>query len=273
MNQPPFAALACPLDGLKLASGPGCMRCPKGHSYDFSKRGSLNLLPVQFKRSLAPGDSKDMMVARARFLDQGFYQPISDALNQLAATLNPTAILDAGCGDGYYTQNLATHLGTKASVAGLDISKHAIDTAAKRTTTITWIVGTNKNLPILTGALDLVLCLFGFPVWPEFQRVLKPGGRVITCDPGPGHLLELRRILYPDIHEKQTTPEMPASARLETQSALTSPILGMPPAAIADLLTMTPHGYRAEAARKAKATEAPIPALTIDVVFKTWRFA
>jgi len=38
------------------------------------------------------------------------------------------------------------------------------------------VVGSNANLPVLPGTLDRVLCLFGFPVYSEFARVLKPGG-------------------------------------------------------------------------------------------------
>ncbi len=42
----------------------------------------MNLLPVQNKRSLDPGDSKEMVAARRRFLEAGHYQPIADAVAQ-----------------------------------------------------------------------------------------------------------------------------------------------------------------------------------------------
>jgi len=43
------------------------------HSFDIASQGYANLLPVQHKRSRDPGDSKEMVAARRRFLTAGFY--------------------------------------------------------------------------------------------------------------------------------------------------------------------------------------------------------
>lgn len=40
------------------------------------------MLPVQNKRSRDPGDSKEMVAARRRFLNAGFYQPIAAAVGR-----------------------------------------------------------------------------------------------------------------------------------------------------------------------------------------------
>jgi 23S rRNA (guanine745-N1)-methyltransferase len=63
----------------------------------------------------------------------------------------------------------------------------------------------NSLLPVLSGTLDRVLCMFGFPVYAEFARVLKPRGLLVQVDAGPDHLRELREIIYPSLK-----PERPA---------------------------------------------------------------
>ena len=55
---------------------------------------------------------------------------------------------------------------------GLDISKWAIQAAAKQDKRPGWVVATNAQLPVQAGTLDRVLCMFGFPVYTEFARVL-----------------------------------------------------------------------------------------------------
>ena len=75
----PFRSLACPLDGAPLQCQGSAWCCPAGHSFDIASQGYANLLPVHKKRSLDPGDSKEMVAARRRFLNAGFYQPIAAA--------------------------------------------------------------------------------------------------------------------------------------------------------------------------------------------------
>ena len=95
-----FEHLACPLDGTLMQRDGGSWRCADGHCFDIAREGYTHLLPVQQKRSRDPGDSKDMVAARRRFLDAGYYQPIADAVNAavLAGTAADTALdcLDAG---------------------------------------------------------------------------------------------------------------------------------------------------------------------------------
>ena len=58
-------------------------RCDKGHSFDVAKQGYVNLLPVQFKNSLQPGDDKAMVQAREAFLNAGFYDPLIQAISKI----------------------------------------------------------------------------------------------------------------------------------------------------------------------------------------------
>lgn len=120
----------CPLCSGPLWEVPGGLRCPKGHRFDRAKEGYVHLLPVGQKHSLAPGDDKAMVNARRAFLDRGWYAPLREALEQLAVvhTGSEPVVLDAGCGEGYYTQGV----------------RQALTSAGKPPT---WQASTSPSLP------------------------------------------------------------------------------------------------------------------------------
>ena len=280
MSVSPFTALACPLDGAPLQRQGGSLRCADGHCFDLAAQGYVNLLPVQNKRSLDPGDSKEMVAARRRFLEAGHYQPIADAVAQAvlagAAPGRTLTCLDAGCGEGYYLRQLTAAAAAEArplALAGLDISKWAVQAAAKRdgqdargAPRAAWVVGSNAGLPVLPGTLDRVLCMFGFPVYPEFARVLRRGGELLQVDAGPDHLRELREVIYPTLKPERPAARQapPGFEHLGTDS-LRFQIHVDGAAPIADLLAMTPHLYRATAEGRARAAALTALTMTVDV--------
>ncbi len=282
MNSTPFEALACPLDGEPLQRRDGAWRCSAGHSFDIARQGYVHLLPVQQKRSRDPGDSKAMVAARRRFLEAGHYRPVAEAVARAVldgAGPEPLSCLDAGCGEGYYLRELARTCEerdeTSLSLMGLDISKWAVLAAARQGKQAglpaSWVVGSNARLPVQTGTLDRLLCLFGFPVAAEFARVMKPGGVLLMAEAGPDHLRELREIIYPRLKPERTAePAAPAGfTRLDTQT-LRYPLALEGAAPIADLLAMTPHLYRASAEGRERA--AALEALTVTVDVRLTRY-
>jgi len=80
---------------------------------------------VQHKNSRDPGDNQAMVEARRRFLDGGHYAPLARRLAGLAAERAPQRWLDIGCGEGYYTAQIADAL-PHADGYALDISREAI---------------------------------------------------------------------------------------------------------------------------------------------------
>ena len=292
MSVSPFTALACPLDGAPLQRQGGSLRCADGHCFDLAAQGYVNLLPVQNKRSLDPGDSKEMVAARRRFLEAGHYQPIADAVAQAvlagAAPGRTLTCLDAGCGEGYYLRQLAATAAAEAhplALAGLDISKWAVQAAAKRdlhdarsqasacaSPSTTWVVGSNAGLPVLPGTLDRVLCMFGFPVYGEFARVLRRGGELLQVDAGPDHLRELREVIYPTLKpERPAIRQTPPGFEHLATDTLRFPVHVDGAAPIADLLAMTPHLYRATAEGRARAAALTALTMTVDVRLGRYR--
>ncbi|QSP93835.1 methyltransferase domain-containing protein [Marinobacter salinisoli] len=274
----PFDALACPLDGEPLNQSEKTWQCARGHSFDVARQGYIHLLPVQKKKSLEPGDSKDMIAARQRFLAQGFYDPISSAVNEAVMRASEggetICCLDAGCGEGYYLRKLSAALTdkTKCALIGNDISKWAVLKAAQQQRTgVRWIVASNANLPIQTDTLDVVLSLFGFPIYNEFSRVLRPGGILIQVDAGPDHLRELREIIYPELKPEGNVRELPSGYELVEENRMTYVQALDKQEQIFDLLAMTPHLYRASAEGKAKAEALDSIMVTVDVILRSFR--
>lgn len=276
----PFTALACPLDGEPLHKETQTWRCSQGHTFDIARQGHVNLLPVQHKKAKEPGDSKAMVAARREFLALGYYQPIASALvdavnatvsgaspyvqkptcaRRLAAegsgaspfTQEPLRCLDAGCGEGYYLRELTQQSPHPFELIGVDISKWAILAAAKQCRQNTWVVGTNARLPVQSASLDYVFCLFGFPVYEEFARVLKPEGKLIMIDPAPEHLLELRQQLYANLTEKESKTTFPPELFSTIYHTTARHGFKLHNAQeIQHLLLMTPHWFRAKASQR-----------------------
>ncbi|NTV69693.1 MAG: methyltransferase domain-containing protein [Azonexaceae bacterium] len=272
MSIVPFQALACPLDGAPLHCHGSSWRCASGHCFDIAAQGYANLLPVQQKRSRDPGDSKEMVAARRRFLNAGHYQPIAAAVSRAALADLPSgatiSCLDAGSGEGYYLRQFAAAAseGQTLALLGLDISKWAVLSAAKQDKRPNWLVGSNANLPVLPATLDLVLCMFGFPVYAEFARVLKPGSVLLQVDAGPDHLRELREIIYPALKpERSAEAQLPAGFCHLSTETVRFPLSIDGAEQIADLLAMTPHLYRASAEGRARAAALTSLAVTVDV--------
>lgn len=203
----------CPVCGAALNREARTYRCPTGHSYDIAKEGYTYLLPVNQKHSAAPGDDRGMAQARREFLSRDYYRPLLDALRELAVshTGDSPAVLDAGCGEGYYTSGIDQALlsaGRHPRMAGIDISKFILRYAAKRERNVEFAVASCYHLPVADGGIDLLLDCFSPLAVEEFHRVLKPGGTFVYVVPAADHLWELKQVLYdePYPNEEKAIP-------------------------------------------------------------------
>lgn len=195
--------LLCPLCGGALSLAEGSFQCEKHHCFDQAKSGYVNLLDVTQKKTKYPGDNKLMAAARRDFLNRGYYEPLSDALNEACLSCigkkKSPVILDSGCGEGYYTARLAEFLlnsGKKPEILGIDISKFAADLAAKRCKSALFAAASSFRLPVPDSSCDAVLNLFAPYCGEETLRVLKPGGFFLMAIPGADHLWELKQAVY-----------------------------------------------------------------------------
>ena len=253
----------CPVCREPLDAEARTLRCANGHAFDRAKEGYFNLLPANQKRSQEPGDAKAMIRSRREFLDRGYYQPLAQHLASLCEEAfrqrdetGEFRLLDSGCGEGYYTAQVADALAAGVrpglQVAGSDIAKEAVRLAAKRHRGVHYAVAGSHALPVADASLDLILCVFA-PHYPEeLKRALKPGGLFLLVTPGPRHLHALRARVYdtPKEHTPATTgiDGLHHIERHELRFDLTIDHPGDP----ARLLAMTPYYWHASEEKQAR---------------------
>lgn len=235
--------LICPICGKPLEKHEKEYRCEARHSFDIARQGYINLLTVQQKRSLHPGDTREQVLSRRAFLETGTYAPIAKALCDTAEALQAKGpILDVGCGEGYYSAQLAQSMDSE--LTGLDISKEAVRCAAGKYKNARWICGTAAHLPVESGSAGMVTSLFALTMPEEFHRVLKKDGYYFQVLAAEDHLLGLKTIIYPELlnKPKATVPELPGFELVRS-----IPIrfdFTVEGEQVGNLLSMTPHAYR-----------------------------
>jgi len=235
--------LICPICGHQLNNEGKQYVCPNRHSFDIARQGYVHLLPVQQKHSKNPGDTRQQVLSRREFLEAGHYAPIANALIETAKELEISGqILDVGCGEGWYSAQLADALG--APLMGLDISKEAVRCAAAKYKGKQWLCATAAHIPVEDESVELLTSLFALTLPEEFRRVLAPGGYYFQVLAAEDHLLGLKNIIYDRLNfkEKDTVPELPGFERVKSipiRFAFT--VEGQQ---VLNLFSMTPHVFR-----------------------------
>lgn len=241
--------IICPLCQQPLNRSEKQWLCSNRHSFDIARQGYVNLLPVQFKKSLNPGDTPEAVQARRAFLGAGYYQPLCDAIKTLVGQLQPHTILDIGCGEGFYTSQLSA---LAAQVIAVDIAKPAIQIAAKRDPSVCWLVASAAKLPIADGSMDLACSFFSPLPVEEMQRVLKADGHVLMVTPAPAHLFAMREALFDEVqlHEPEKFIQHVATHFELIQQQQLEYSLQLSQAALQQLVAMTPYAWKAKAERR-----------------------
>jgi 23S rRNA (guanine745-N1)-methyltransferase len=156
--------------------------CARGHSFDLSRSGYINLLQPQDRRSREPGDSAALVAARRRIFERGITKSIDDAIVKL---VHGETILDAGCGEGHYLDMFGG--------SGIDISVPAIEAAARRYPENEWIVANaDRFIPYDDASFGTVLSITARLNPSEFRRVVRTDGMLLVAIAGPDDLVELR---------------------------------------------------------------------------------
>ena len=255
-------ALRCPVCGSGMTQdksvGAGRWQClgARVHSFDMAKSGYVHLAP----RHSGGGDAKEAVRARTAFLSAGYYGVAAEALCELTKKYIPAGlVVDAGCGEGYYTNALAEALGDGCEVCGFDLSRDAVDAAAKAAKrqglSASYAVGSVFELPLGEATADGVVNIFAPCAEAEYSRVLKTGGVLIVVGAGERHLLGLKRAIYDETYENAGRADLPVNMRLCERVTVRDEIIVEGREQIANLFSMTPYYWRTSQEDKKKLDE------------------
>lgn len=213
--------------------------CPENHHYDIAKQGYVHLLLGNKKGT---GDNQEMVQARTQFLNHGYYNILRQRVCELVYELNPHTLIDAGCGEGYYTNEIKAKL-TDCNLYGFDLSKFALKEAAKAKMGVHYAVASVADLPMMDACADAVLTIFAPIYSEEIKRLLKENGCFIKVGPGPKHLWELKQVLYETVYEN-TRDQPLKDFTLIHEECLETQIQVIGKEDITALFSMTPYYYR-----------------------------
>ena len=263
--------LRCPVCGANVQREGNTLTCDgaRQHCFDFASAGYVNLASA---KAAGGGDDAALIAARSAFLDRGYYAPIADKLCALLQThCRGKCVLDAGCGEGYYSTKMAK---AGFDVLGLDLSKrgvlHAAKGAKREGISAFFAVAGIFELPVADASLDAVVSLFAPAAEAEFSRVLKPGGILVLAGAGARHLFSLKRVLYDTPYENEPRADAPTGmALIDEQHLCYAP--SMPQDALAELFAMTPYYYRTSKQGQARLLQTAELAVDVDVSFSVYR--
>lgn len=231
--------------------------CAEGHSFDAAKSGYINLLTSDRMNTKNPGDNKSMVRSRSEFLEKGYYAHLLEKLSEVINNISKEGdiILDAGCGEGYYTSGIAKRLfeeNKKVNIAGIDISKYAVDKAAKRNKNIEFAVSSVFHMPVADEYCDILLNIFAPFCHEEYLRVLKSKGYLVVIIPDRNHLWELKKIVYKNPYVNNPKSEKIECFEFLESISVKSNIFLESNSDIVNLFAMTPYFYNTSMKDKEK---------------------
>ena len=137
--------------------------------------------------------------------------------------------------------------------------------AAKALPAAKYAVASSFAQPVRTGWADLLLNCFSPFAQEEFQRVLRPGGRMIYVVPGAEHLYQMKAVLY-DTPYKNPVQEVAYEGFRPIGEREVSGSITVPAGRLEALFAMTPYYWKTP--RDGAARLAALPELTTDIAFR-----
>ena len=259
----------CPkCKGALTVTGGGVAKCPLGHAYDRAKEGYYNLLLTQTGGD--HGDNAEMVSARRAFLDTGAYLPLAERVAErvIEHTADGGTVLDAGCGEGYYTHIInenARNVNKTLHILGFDISREAVRRTAKRDRELSLAVASSYDIPLARESVDTVVNVFSPQAAEETARVLRRGGVFIMAIPAERHLFGLKSVLYDKPYLNAPEADELHGFELVSKERIAYEITLDTQEKIHALFMMTPYAYRSP--REGRDRLLALSSLTTEVEF------
>ncbi len=257
----------CPICKLQLNKIGNKYICAKNHTFDEARQGYVNLLPVNGKKSLAPGDNDLMTTARREFLSGGYYDKLLFRICEILKRRGVKTLLDSGCSEGYYTKAMATAV---EKTLAFDISKTAVKLGSANDKNTTYFVASAFHIPIKDRALDCITKIFAPDSPKEFSRILRKEGILIEVIPAENHLLELKQRLYEKVYLNKI--EEPRKEGFEFLGEERLSYKFVPDkSGLENLFKMTPYYYKTPKEGQNKILDTEVFPITADFLIRIFQ--
>lgn len=173
------------------------LSCPEklaSHILAFLKKGRYHLDKQRVADSFSRAAKSYDSVARLQ------RQVGAKLFDLVSPQLQPSQVVDLGCGTGYFTTRLADKYAS-AEIVGVDVAQGMLMFArSEHPLAAAWLCGDAEDLPLADNSVDLIfsnLALQWCEQLPqlatEIARVLKPGGQLAFSSLGDTTLCELKK--------------------------------------------------------------------------------
>lgn len=254
--------IRCPVCKESLQRIDKTYKCKNGHSYDVAKQGYTTLL---LRNASHSGDNKEMVMSRIKFLEGGYYDLLAEKLSQILFQKQGETIIDAGCGEGYYTDYLSNSLNKK--IIGFDLSKSALKYASKQNKRNEYFLSSIFDMPVDDKCADVIINIFAPTPIGEFKRIIKDDGLLVIVGPGPDHLKEMKAILYENPYKNKVKPikdfKLMSTYEVKYTRIITKEYIN-------ELYKMTPYSYKTSYEASNKLKDIKEMNMTIDFVISTY---
>ncbi|OPJ62387.1 putative RNA methyltransferase [Clostridium oryzae] len=269
--------LRCPVCGKQILEVDNkTLHCFKGHCFDVSKKGYINLLNSTVKKEY----SKELFEARNYICSIGFYRKLQEELVSLIlhyiekTDSQNIKIMDVGCGEGSHLKYIIDKLRLtdtkKVTGIGIDISKAGISVASREYKDILWCVADLAKGPFNKKSLAVILNILSPANYKEFKRLLIDDGIVIKVVPAENYLKELRENFYSDTKKAEYSNYKIVERLKENLEILYHENLTysveMSKQDLEKLISMTPLSWTADNEKIIKFLQKDIKAITVDLL-------
>ena len=268
--------LRCPVcqAGMRVSDNCASLLCcgaQKTHCYDFASSGYVSLASPD---QSGGGDSKVAVRARSDFLNTGYYLKVAQTVDELVLkhANKSLPIIDAGCGEGYYSMFPAKN---GFSVYGVDLSKFAVDAAAKRAVregieNAFFSTASVFKIPVADFSVGAVINIFAPCVEQEFSRVLAENGVLIVAYAGENHLLGLKGAIYDNIYANNDRADLPVNMKKIDEQRVRYTIDLESNSEIMSLFAMTPYYWRTSVSDAQKLVGIDKLSTEVDIIISVF---
>lgn len=255
------ALLRCPVCGEDICPAETSLKCRRGHDFSLSRKGYCDFAPQ--KHAALYG--RELFESRRRILTGRLYEKAAATLNELISLYAPEGpVLDAGCGEGTFLLKA----GQGRVRFGADLAREGIRMASSGGNGLGWMVADLACLPFKNETLGAVLNILSPAAYPEFTRVLRPGGVLIKVIPGDRYLNELRALTHKPPHSNAQVLSLFDARFSRIETVEIEDTFSLTPAEAEDLFTMTPLTEHSE---KKAAPLAALDKITVHLCFLVGR--